>query len=868
MAGEKFTVTISAKIKSFIANMKKASKAVTGLGMKNRGLTKGVQEMSSSFAKSGKRFGQTSQKFQNGISVIGKSTTGLNKKLAGASKGFSKFAVAGLAVAGVVGTIAAAFFGLRKALNFAEIGAAFQVQARAFANLVANQGVNAEKLVTQLKIASKGTLDTMAIITTASRALLLGIPASRLTELMQVARRAAKAMGTTVAGAFSDIALGIGRQSRLILDNLGIIVRVGVAYENYARKIGTTAGALTDFEKRQAFLNETLEQAKRKFSQSSKDVKDFRDRMDQLRALGADATKRIALAMLVPFIALAETLADLGIGEQIKDFFNITIPETLVESLELFIQFLKAIRDTKDFLVPSRDAIQRLFDFTGISYASEKVNAALRFLGVGVKKVVKATIKANAEVEALEKATQAPATVAKEKGFLSTFTDNIEKAKNSMAGFADSLFGAGGDRPSLVEVALKNVISLNNALDDTVSKASDIQKEFSIGLPLIEKGVKSLTEQIEKLELAETAGAIGPTRINELRKQREELAAELTKLQAQQANVVGPESFLEGIGLQSDKRFLQQAKVTVEKMERLVKLINKGIITNPQIIADASKRLFKDIEANFEFLPPALQARALEIRKILQGAIPTDTIRKGLNQWVDDFNDTKNRLQTIGKSMAESLSKGFDDFFFNAITGKLNSLKDAFDSMFKSMLRSLTKFLGDKATQEFLGLAFGATGSKTKSNIGPTPMGGIFGAISGLFKKSGGGSATPAGFVGPPAPGGGGGGWMSSLFGGLGKLLGFADGGIADFVGNAGSGVVSTPTLAAIAEKPGKKEAVMPLEKFTDLVQPVTLNINAIDARSFQQYMNDNKEMVLGTIMGIKGSRVVDGFSTQQRGPF
>ena len=61
-------------------------------------------------------------------------------------------------------------------------------------------------------------------------------------------------------------------------------------------------------------------------------------------------------------------------------------------------------------------------------------------------------------------------------------------------------------------------------------------------------------------------------------------------------------------------------------------------------------------------------------------------------------------------ALAEQLSQAWGDFFFNAMTGKITSLEDAFRSMTMSMLRSLSNFLGKKATQEFLGLAFGATG--------------------------------------------------------------------------------------------------------------------------------------------------------------
>jgi hypothetical protein len=154
-------------------------------------------------------------------------------------------------------------------------------------------------------------------------------------------------------------------------------------------------------------------------------------------------------------------------------------------------------------------------------------------------------------------------------------------------------------------------------------------------------------------------------------------------------------------------------------------------------------------------------------------------------------------------------------------------------------------------------------------------MGGLAGKagswLKGLFSGGGGApSGNGQAKFGNMLPSSGGGGFFSGIggmIGGIGKLLGFADGGIASFAG-AGTGIHANPTLAAIAEKPGKKEAVMPLEKFTDLVQPININISTIDTKSFQQYMQDNKEIVLGTVMGVKGSPLVKGMQSGSRGPF
>jgi hypothetical protein len=65
-------------------------------------------------------------------------------------------------------------------------------------------------------------------------------------------------MGTDVQTAFNDIAKGVGRQSPLILDNLGIIVKLEKAYTDYAKEMNTTVAAMTDVEKKQAFLNAVM----------------------------------------------------------------------------------------------------------------------------------------------------------------------------------------------------------------------------------------------------------------------------------------------------------------------------------------------------------------------------------------------------------------------------------------------------------------------------------------------------------------------------------------------------------------------------------------------------------------------------------
>ena len=62
---------------------------------------------------------------------------------------------------------------------------------------------------------------------------------------------------------------GVAKLEPEILDELGIMVRLDTAVNKYAAQLGKGATELTDFERRQAFLNETLTQGALKYGDLS-----------------------------------------------------------------------------------------------------------------------------------------------------------------------------------------------------------------------------------------------------------------------------------------------------------------------------------------------------------------------------------------------------------------------------------------------------------------------------------------------------------------------------------------------------------------------------------------------------------------------
>ena len=128
----------------------------------------------------------------------------------------------------------------------------------AFQNMSKAAGVSSEAVIDSMKELSGSTISTLNLMQSANKAMLLGIPIDELDQMMEIARAAAQATGETVKKMFDDIVVGVGRQSRMILDNLGIIVSVEKANEDYAEAVGIVGRELNETEKRQAFLNATL----------------------------------------------------------------------------------------------------------------------------------------------------------------------------------------------------------------------------------------------------------------------------------------------------------------------------------------------------------------------------------------------------------------------------------------------------------------------------------------------------------------------------------------------------------------------------------------------------------------------------------
>ncbi len=185
----------------------------------------------------------------------------LAQKAAGLLSGtFAQFTLAGVAsnaISSLIGDV----------MKFADIGITKLPAVQAsYSRLTAGMKIDSAEMLATMNTATKGLVSNYDLMLSANKAMLLGLPVTSesMGDLAKTAGILGKAMGQDATSSLNDLITALGRSSPMILDNLGLSVKVGEANEAYAAKLGKTADALTEAEKKMAFYEAAMEAARKK----------------------------------------------------------------------------------------------------------------------------------------------------------------------------------------------------------------------------------------------------------------------------------------------------------------------------------------------------------------------------------------------------------------------------------------------------------------------------------------------------------------------------------------------------------------------------------------------------------------------------
>tara|TARA_R100000329_G_scaffold129472_1_gene108421 strand:- start:874 stop:3051 length:2178 start_codon:yes stop_codon:yes gene_type:complete len=197
--------------------------------------------------------------------------------------------------------------GIRQLILFTKEAAKIQTMETAFSNLSGGT-LEASVAMEKLQEATDGTMTQFDLLQQANNAMILGVTTNsdEMGRMFDMAQRLGAALGKDTRQSIESLITGMGRQSKLMLDNIGIMVDTNKAYKDFAAANKTSVDALTDSQRKQAFMNATLDAGQRKLDRLGKEVLSADAHFQRFAVASSELANDIGESLL----PLVEPLAD------------------------------------------------------------------------------------------------------------------------------------------------------------------------------------------------------------------------------------------------------------------------------------------------------------------------------------------------------------------------------------------------------------------------------------------------------------------------------------------------------------------------------------------------------------------------------
>lgn len=355
-------------------------------------------------------FNRGMSQYTKGIAKVEKETAGATKGMSSMDKTFSGlakgFAAGGIAIAGAT----SAMYGLKQAFEFGKEGAALTQTTASFNRFLASVGKGPEYLDV-MAAATNNTVDNMTLMLstmtlvagtsdTLGRAMI-----DNSEQLLRIAKAANKlnpSLGDT-AFLYDSLARGVKRSSPLILDNLGLTIKVGEANEAYAKSIGKTVEQLTAEEKQLALLYGTIEAGDRLIAQAG-GIEAYGDEFAQIETDITNLTNEIkmdAYPIFRDFLTLITSGIDKfkELHDQLRELGGAGGVSSLFFGSTGLINALDFLRGRSDKLVESTDELaDSETDLTGVTGELSDAQAEASLSTEDLEEAQKALDKAIKEI--------------------------------------------------------------------------------------------------------------------------------------------------------------------------------------------------------------------------------------------------------------------------------------------------------------------------------------------------------------------------------------------------------------------------------------------------------------------------------------
>jgi len=268
-----------------------------------------------------------------------------------------------------------------KAIEFATMAADADQAAQSFTDVVTKMGGDSVAEFEKIKEASAGLISEAELNQAATTALLLGVPLSKLAELMEVARAKSREMGTDISTEFNNLATEIGRSSEMTADSLG-----------------KTVGELSKQEKALASTNEIIKAAAESVDSLNGSADTSKEKIKKMNTAISDLKVEVGRGLLPAIIELTEkttefikSLSDADIEKMKEGIVSLTsvvvtlgkgfgvVVTGLAEIIKVFdVFFQRALHKDPSVRFGSASELHAAFRCAALRQHAKSQNAACR----------------------------------------------------------------------------------------------------------------------------------------------------------------------------------------------------------------------------------------------------------------------------------------------------------------------------------------------------------------------------------------------------------------------------------------------------------------------------------------------------------
>jgi len=206
---------------------------------------------------------------------LGQASAASGRQFAAQASGLGGLVAAYAGAAATVFALQAAFDALNKAARAETIIAGTKA-------LALEIGQSGPKILKEVKSITQGQIELSEAAQNINIALSAGFNTEQISRLTKVSLGASRALGRNLTDALQRVVRGAAKLEPELLDELGIFTRIDPAVNKYAQRLGVAATTLTDFERRQAFVNAVITEGERKFSAIDTTSKSTQKSLEQL----------------------------------------------------------------------------------------------------------------------------------------------------------------------------------------------------------------------------------------------------------------------------------------------------------------------------------------------------------------------------------------------------------------------------------------------------------------------------------------------------------------------------------------------------------------------------------------------------------